>query len=177
MFIGDTVEMDVLAHGLWTYAAFSKRKDAVKGVLFGIMPDIMPFGSFLLMSMLTNNISNWNAHIGRVPQWVIYSYNLTHSLFIFIFSFILLRLIIKKWYVPMAGWAFHIALDIPTHTGESIATPFLWPVSEYRFNGISWSEPVFMMVNYTALITVFVYIFYSASKTKKKYSEKRFFQN
>ena len=29
--------MDVLAHGLWTYAAFSKRKDAVKGVLFGII--------------------------------------------------------------------------------------------------------------------------------------------
>mgnify|MGYP001572196393 CR=1 FL=1 len=59
-------------------------------------------------------------------------------------------------------------MDIPTHAGERIATPFLWPVSDYRFNGISWSEPVFILVNYTALITVFAYIIYFTSKTNKK---------
>ena len=56
----------------------------------------------------------------------------------------------------MFGWALHILIDIPTHQGI-FAVHFLWPLSNYGFNGIRWEARWFMVGNYTALLTVFTW--------------------
>jgi hypothetical protein len=58
--------------------------------------------------------------------------------------------------IEMLGWALHILIDIPTHSLRFFATPFLWPLSDYRFNGISWGNRWFMLANYTALAIVYI---------------------
>jgi hypothetical protein len=41
----------------------------------------------------------------------------------------------------MLGWLLHIAIDIPTHSFRYYATRFLWPVSDFRIDGIAWRTP------------------------------------
>jgi len=35
-------------------------------------------------------------------------------------------------------------------------TPFLWPISGWKFDGLSWADPWFMLFNYAAIIIVYV---------------------
>jgi membrane-bound metal-dependent hydrolase YbcI (DUF457 family) len=100
------------------------------------------------------------------------AYNYTHSLVIFLIGFIVVNLVINlvrylkdkrdyKFYVfwPMLGWLLHILLDIPTHP-DFYHTPFLWPVSNYRYTGgIAWSHPTFMVFNYGLLILAYIGIY------------------
>ena len=59
-------------------------------------------------------------------------------------------------YWEMCGWLLHILIDIPSHTLRLYPTPFLWPLSDMKVDGISWGRPWFMALNYSALITVFI---------------------
>ncbi len=62
-------------------------------------------------------------------------------------------------YWPMWGWLLHILIDIPTHK-NFYETPFLFPLSGYRFShGISWGHPTFMIINYGALAAVYLFWF------------------
>ena len=51
----------------------------------------------------------------------------------------------------MFGWLMHILIDIPTHSLDYYATRFLWPVSDYRIDGIAWWTPWFWAATYGAL--------------------------
>jgi len=102
-------------------------------------------------------------------------YHPTHSLLICACIFVLVWAV--RWYrlnyyrgvkipvvaaVPAAppwelgGWLLHILLDIPSHTTRLYPTPFLWPLSDITFDGISWGRPWFMVLNYSALSAVFI---------------------
>ena len=39
-----------------------------------------------------------------------------------------------------------------------LPTPFLWPISDWKFPGISWAEPWFMVVNYTLMLGCLIWI-------------------
>ena len=90
-------------------------------------------------------------------------YNFSHSLFVFGIIFLLVWGIkyliqrkkkqgtVKPFWV-MGGWLLHILLDIPSHSYKFYPTPFLWPFSEWKFDGISWGQPWFMVVNYGLII-------------------------
>lgn len=72
--------------------------------------------------------------------------------------------------VPLAmfGWALHILIDIPSHSISLYPTPFLWPISEYRFPyGVSWANQTFMIINYSALLIVWIFLIIYASKKSK----------
>jgi hypothetical protein len=56
----------------------------------------------------------------------------------------------------MCGWLLHILIDIPSHTLRLYPTPFLWPLSDLKVDGISWGRPWFMALNYGALLTMFI---------------------
>lgn len=56
----------------------------------------------------------------------------------------------------MAGWCVHVLMDIPTHSGLLYPTLFLWPLSDWYFDGHSWGTLWFMIANYSCLLMVFL---------------------
>jgi hypothetical protein len=41
----------------------------------------------------------------------------------------------------------------------------LWPLSDYRFNGISWANRWFMLSNYTALVIVYILLWRTSRRS------------
>jgi|SRR3989344_1955576 len=160
--------MDTLAHGLWTYAAFHKKKYAWLGAFFGVLPDLLSFGMLFVFNIFTGNFHRGKPALESLPDWLFSAYNMTHSLIVFAAVFLLIFFITKKWFWPMLGWPIHILIDIPTHSTRFFPTPFLWPLADYRFDGISWGTPWFMLLNYSSIIIVYFWIAHSRAKSKKK---------
>ena len=111
-------------------------------------------------------------------------YHPSHSLIIFTCTFLLVWAV--RWYrlnyyrgvkiydtaaIPatppweMCGWLLHILIDIPSHTLRLYPTPFLWPLSDLKVDGISWGRPWFLALNYTALLIAFIVL---RLRSKKK---------
>lgn len=166
--------MDTFAHGLWSYAVFHKKKHVWRATLFGILPDILSFGILFLMNLINGNFHRGRPPIELLPKWLFAAYNLTHSFIMFAVVFLIIFLITKKWFWPLTAWAMHILIDIPTHSFRFFPTPFLWPISDYKFDGISWATPWFMLLNYSALMTVLILIAHSKAKERKKRKHNKF---
>lgn len=159
--------MDILAHGLWTYAVFHRKKYAWLATLFGILPDLATFGILFTINMINGSLQKGRPSLEALPTWIFASYNLTHSFIAFAVVFIAIYVITRKWFWPLAAWGLHILIDVPTHSLAFFPTPFLWPLSNYRFNGLSWGTGWFMLLNYSALIAVFIIISYNRAKEKR----------
>lgn len=159
--------MDTFAHGLWSFAIFHKKRYVWLAVLFGLLPDLLSFGILFLMNLVNGSFNRGRPSIESLPKWLFAAYNLTHSLVMFLAVFLLIYVITKKWFWPLTAWAIHIIIDIPTHSFRYFPTPFLWPLSDYKFNGISWATPWFMVLNYSALVIVFILIAHNNAREKK----------
>jgi hypothetical protein len=173
--------MDILAHGLWAGAAakasnikkVKNQKRPVKlwlTVLFGVFPDLFAFalsfswsiGSRIFpfippiehvrpdqMEPVTQN--------GRFVFHLTHAlYNISHSLFIFFIAFGIVWMIFRRPIWEMGGWLIHILMDIPSHSYRFFPTPFLWPISDFKVDGISWATPWFMAFNYSSLLIVYL---------------------
>lgn len=163
--------MDILAHFLWTFAIFFRiKKERWRAGFFGVMPDMLSFGPHLVLSLIAGSLAFGKPNIASIPDSVFFLYDLTHSLVIFIFVMVIIYFVFRRVYWFMLGWGLHILIDIPTHSKEFFATPFLWPVSDFRVDGISWGAPWFMIVNYAALVIVYWYLLLSSQRKhfKKK---------
>jgi hypothetical protein len=170
--------MDVFAHTLWTNVVFYKKYRLEKlnrfiAVVFGLLPDLFSFAPVFIYSFLTR--TDFFELIGKrvwVVQYASESYNYTHSIVIFALVvglvFIVRKILNKSaFYWPMWGWLLHILIDIPTHRGF-YETPFLFPLSGFKFShGISWGHPVFMIINYSALATIYIFWFLVLRKQNK----------
>ena len=167
--------MDILAHALWTNAAYYKkykidRKNRLWAILFGILPDLASFSPVFIYAFLTHTgfLELINKKIWPVT-YASTSYQYTHSLVIFALAFLIITAV-RKWKIwwPMFGWMLHICIDIFTHKGF-YETPFLFPISKYKFDhGVSWAEPHFMAINYSALIAAYLIIFFLLEKRLEK---------
>lgn len=160
--------MDVFAHTLWTNAVFYKkypqdRKNRYWAVFFGVAPDLAGFTPAFLYILFSGH--RFGPGLFNGSLWVFRfasaAYNYTHSLVIFAVLMIIVTAIRKgKIFWPMWGWALHILIDIPSHKGF-YETPFLFPLSGYRFeHGVSWGHPLFMIINYSALAAVYLVWFF-----------------
>lgn len=150
--------MDYFAHGAWSYLAFYKRKKVWWAVFFGVLPDTISWVPFFIYRLVTQSFGFSKPELVMVPDWVHLLYGFSHSIIICAAVFLIVYLVKGK--VPYFMWSWpllHILIDVPTHTREFLPTPFLWPISEWRFPGISWGTPWFMALNYTLLISFFVY--------------------
>ena len=158
--------MDIFAHGLWSYAIFrifKKDKYAMQAALFGILPDLIAFGPFFIYyHFILGN--DFRTHLENSSVFLAYS--LTHSLIIFLVTLIVIYIILKKVALPLLAWGLHIIIDIPTHTREFYPTPMLWPLSDYTINGISWANKWFMIINYSLILLVYIFIFYRKKQMK-----------
>ena len=174
--------MDIFAHALWAGAGARKLNDALEGkhkpgfsigwaTFWGIFPDLLAFSypfSIRILSVLSGNLALVN-FFQRPPiveeaalrsgfniAGILYPYG--HSLIIFSAVFAIAWLIYKRPVIAMLGWGLHILIDIFTHSAQFYPTPFLFPISSYRFlHGIAWSNQWFMIINYSALLLVFLY--------------------
>jgi hypothetical protein len=96
-----------------------------------------------------------------------YLYQFSHSLVVWAFVFGVVWYFSKRPRYELLGWALHIFIDIPSHAIGFYPTPFLFPLSDYRFPyGVSWGNTWYMITNYTAL--AFVWISIAFRKVKRK---------
>jgi len=174
--------MDVIAHGLWggiiakTANKHKLTKKPVKiswFIFWSILPDIFTFtflvawflGSILLGFGTLANLPHFQVSepmpqdtyfVVQLTHWL---YNFSHSLIIFLVVFAVVSLRKKGFAWVITGWLFHILIDIPTHSYKFFPTPFLWPLSNWKFDGISWSSPWFEVVNYLLIVVVYFWLY------------------
>ncbi len=101
-----------------------------------------------------------------IPSYVYTLYNFTHSLLFFFLIFGLVWFFRKKPYWLLVGWGFHIFIDIFSHTEKFFPTPFLFPISNFHVSLTSWGNPLFMIINYSALIGVYLWLYGFSSRRK-----------
>ena len=149
-----------IVHGLIGYLTYGK-----KGFYLGILPDIIGF-SYYFLRVFINYLSgdtkiikelidqkSPNAGLNYMNQIDKFLYNISHSLFFWGFIYFLFQ----KKYIMAA--ILSIILDIFLHSKDGWYGPaFLYPFSEYRYNGISWNSKEGMF------ITVFILLFYLIKK-------------
>lgn len=150
--------MDTFAHGFWSLAVYHKKSYVWLAVLFGILPDLLSFGTLFLINAMNGNFRRGPPPMSSIPDWLHIAYNLTHSLVLFAIVFVVIYIITKSWFWPLTAWAVHILIDMPTHSQRFFPTPFLWPLSGFAFDGVSWATPWFMILNYVCLIVIFILI-------------------
>jgi hypothetical protein len=187
--------MDILAHSLWAAALFSalnlnkkirnktKEKFSIfKAILWGIFPDLFAF-TIPFMFVISGIIFGWitpsTFHSESSAQMIFSQlsplfnltmilYNIGHSIVIFLAVFLIAYLIFKKPIWILGGWLLHILIDIPTHGGTAWSTPFLWPLSNFRLDGISWwQNPWIFLLNYVLILAIWIIIVIKQRKMKR----------
>lgn len=173
------IYMDIISHGLYgggLFARDAKQRKRNKKLFwaafcFGIFPDFLAFSwpfAYRIISSLSGNGSEAGFSGGYpvFPDYIHTLYIFGHSLVVFAVVFTLVSLILKKPYIPMLAWGFHVFLDIFTHSKAFFPTPFLWPISNYQFDGIPWGTPVIFLTNIVILVVLYTYLYI---KDKKKW--------
>ncbi|MEK9182605.1 MAG: metal-dependent hydrolase [Patescibacteria group bacterium] len=134
---------------------------------FGVFPDLFAFTipflfRFYLIFIGKNSPSVFfsrteggmgGAEDGLDIAHTLYQYS--HSLVIWAVVFIIVWIYFKRPRFELLGWILHILIDIPSHLLSFYPTPFLFPISNYKFPyGIQWSNQWFMIINYGTLLLV-----------------------
>lgn len=158
--------MDYVSHGLWSYIFFNRIKKPALAVFFGLFPDNASWLIYLLYR--TANGSEFGKPvIMDIPSWVFVLYDISHSLIICGFVLLVIFVIMRTIPVYVYAWPISIFFDLLTHRRDFLPTPFLWPLSDWKFPGISWGTRQFMIVNYSA-ITVCLVTILIKKRTKNK---------
>ena len=173
--------MDIFAHALWTTAGArganatvlqnKQRKFNIGWTAFwGVFPDLFAFGIPMIISIpriIANGFNFDRSSLMGLPHEI---YQYSHSLVIWLAVFLVVWVIRKKPAIVLFGWMLHILIDIPSHSGTFYPTPFLFPISNYKYlNGIAWSNTWYMIINYSLLLIVFLSMFiYDYRKIRKQ---------
>ena len=171
--------MDILSHGLWAGAVCKAINKKTKKPLnikiaafWGIFPDIFAFAApfiWLFWNLIFGGMSLSDIpradEIEPLPQDTLPIFKLTsllysvsHSAIVFLFIFAAVYFVFRRLVWELGGWFLHIILDIPTHSYQFYPTPFLWPVSDWKFSGFLWTELWFLIPNYAVLIIIFLFL-------------------
>jgi len=153
--------MEIFAHALWATAVARTPVRVVAErvrwrwfALWAVSPDLFAFAPGVAVALWLRVFGVASPHHHGHHVLGIELYDPTHSLVVFAPLFAAVWLIRRRPAWCMLGWSLHILMDIPTHSAH-FPTPFLWPLSSYRFIGISWAQWRFMAFNYSALGIVF----------------------
>ncbi len=170
--------MDILAHMLWAnYGAQAgnlKLKKEKKPLInltwvtfWSVFPDLFAFAIPIVIAIpaiIMNGFNLTRPDMFGLPATL---YQYSHSLVLWAIIFIFVWILAKRPRLELLGWLLHILIDIPSHSATFYPTPFLFPISEYRFkDGISWSNTTFMIINYSLLLIVSLYIFRKNKKAR-----------
>lgn len=160
--------MDIVSHGLWGSLAFGRttRRDFWLAFFFGIAPDLFSFGPYAIGTWLglfphPNWRSGEHPDPANIPAFVHQSYDVTHSLVVFLVVFGIVWIVRRRPWWVLGAWGLHILVDIPTHSDAFFPTPLLWPLSDFHVSGIPWSHPAIFIPNIVSLLFLYgVYFWY-----------------
>ena len=160
--------MDTLSHALWGKGLFGYRKYRWYSFLFGALQDLFSFGIYFIHSIFFSS----SPVMGRptrseIPEWVYSLYDISHSLVIASIIIFIAYKINKEFAFPMLAWPAHIILDFFTHSIEFFPTPILWPISDFKFDGIPWSNPIIFFTNVLLIFLLFIYRRKKSNSLKK----------
>ncbi|MBP6883826.1 MAG: hypothetical protein KBC06_01170 [Candidatus Pacebacteria bacterium] len=158
--------MDIFSHGLYGGVAFGRlsKRDYITAFLFGITPDLLAFGAFFIMSLVSND-GLGQPNIETIPVYVFSIYNFSHSLVVFSVFLTVLWFLGYKHFAKLAlAWPLHILVDIPTHDAAFFPTPFLWPISDFSVDGISWGQPMMFIPNIALILGLYGYWYFKGRK-------------
>ena len=150
--------MDFVSHALWGGIAFGRRARKAFFAAAGIslLPDVLTEGLFAVLSVLSiAGMPGWDhghPDITAYPLWAQNFYNFTHSLVVFTLAFLLICAFVRKPVWVVGAWGLHILIDIPTHSMELFPTPFLWPLSDFKIDGVGWHNPIVFGANALLLL-------------------------
>jgi hypothetical protein len=150
--------MDFVAHLLWSLILFRNSTFLGLALFFSVLPDLFSWLIWLAVVLAARGKIN-PKNISKAPKFIFGLYNVTHSVFVFAISFIIVMLITDQVPLYMSTWLLHILVDIPLHTRDFLPTPFLWPFADWRFPGITWANRYFIVANYASLVIVLLLIF------------------
>lgn len=163
--------MDILAHGLWAAIGAQAltqgcRPVSARGAIaWGIAPDLLaftPLFGFIILGVVDGNLT-WaqlfnpeslrHASLNGHPifRLTVILYSLGHSAVVFAVALVFACWWRRRSCWEMGGWGLHILLDIPTHSHDFYPTPFLWPLSDWTADGVSWTETWMLGLNYVAI--------------------------
>jgi len=152
-----------LTHALIGYLFFD-----YKGMIIALIPDFISYVHYfhkLSQKYDTYNFltlaSNATPNDLEIIDYQLYDTG--HSL-----VFWLISLFIFKDKAIYAG-IFAIIMDIFLHSNEKWVGPaFMYPLSDYRFNGISWSSPKGRIIVFTIIVGILI----MSKNTKQKIIDK-----
>lgn len=166
--------MDILSHGLWGGVAFGRRSRRSFWLAFfiGLAPDLLSFGIFTAGTWFGFfDHPDWTSGRHPLPEafpvLVHALYSVTHSLVVFALVFGVVWLILKRPLYELSAWGLHILIDIPTHSLSFFPTPFLWPISDFRFDGVPWSSTFIFWPNVFLLVALYVWFFVLKRRDRK----------
>jgi hypothetical protein len=157
--------MDVLSHGLWALAIFWGTSYRWWAFLVGMLPDLLSFGILFVQRIFTGGFTRGPPM--DTPAWLDIAYSITHSFITWIVVGVILYFVWRKVWPIVGAAVAHVALDVPTHCSY-FPTPFLEPLSDYRFCGISWGTPLVLFLNWTSLAIIFILIWHYEHSRKDR---------
>lgn len=147
--------MDIFSHFLWTFGIFFRQPKAWLLGIIGVLPDLLSFGPHFIYSLATVGFRFGKPDIQSIPNYIFSMYNITHSFVIFLIVFVVFYFFLRQHIIYLLPWIIHILIDIPTHSKAFFPTPFMWPLSNFMIDGISWGTPWFMITNYSLIVLFF----------------------
>ena len=149
--------MDTLSHALYGKGLFGYKKYRWYSFFFGIIPDIFSFGIYFIYLIVFSEYEFGRPSREELPYWVYDLYDISHSMVTALVFIAIAYKINKDFAWPMLAWPMHIIVDFFTHSIEFFPTPILWPISDYRFDGVPWSNPYVLVINFVLIFVIFIY--------------------
>ena len=149
-------------HGLIVYILYD-----MKGLIYGILPDLIGFG-YYFFRLFMNYKFNKNDSLLKIisPKKCKHFglkivHDLSHSLILWLILLYLLKE--KVIYAAIIAVVMDIFLHSSSNGGWRGPT-FLYPISNYVFDGYSWNKPIGIII--TIIITVLIYKYKDDIKNK-----------
>jgi hypothetical protein len=149
--------MDTLSHALWGYGLFGYKRYAWMAIFFGAMPDLISFGAFMAINVVSGTWRMSPPPLDTLPAWLYTNYSIGHSFVICLPIIGLVSLWRRDIAFAMLAWPFHIVLDFPFHSFKYFPTPLFWPISDFKLDGIPWSHWYIWLPNVAGLGILLTY--------------------
>jgi hypothetical protein len=171
--------MEIFSHILWTLIIWPQNNYPYLPLLIAAIPDFLPFlASFFYFSykkkasnflakglgkkVLARFFSNHFAKgvVTEYPKSIKIIYHSLHSIIVFVLIFIILLIIFGLnnviTYFICLPWIFHILIDIFAHGKKYKGPEFLFPISKFKFKGLSYYSLHIIIINYLLLAILLI---------------------
>ncbi len=149
--------MDTLSHALWGKGLFGYKGYGKLALFFGAMPDLSSFGLLFIIQIISGVYTPGAPKLETLPDWLFFNYDVSHSFFIAFICIACVYLFNKLVAFTMLAWPFHILLDFPFHSKAYFPTKLFYPLTNFSFDGIPWSNPEVWFPNIAGIAILFIY--------------------